>query len=523
MSTDFIEDDEDGDLKEKKAKHEEFLLAEYSSIAQAYFNTTSTIATFFRNYLVIVGLPIPILGFILTQLSKPRGAGQNNPLTISPELTFLVPLTGIAIWFLGFCLMLYVVNLRLDALLYARTVNGLRRYFYDKSPINYPKELQMRVLPRTPTQPRYYEWTYFLAVIGVFALLNTIYPVVGISWYVVDQQAHILDEWLYTIAIPLVLLFLHFAAYLALVRYRETKYLRKFIIGVDIDGVLNKHRDTFCTKLWQLLGKSIWADQITTIPVHYQSKLGVSEADEQAVFNHPSYWQELSPTDAVAEVIGKLRNMFGYKVFVFTHRPWPEPKQFPPGKEQQYKTLWKEARCWSPPSVGKDREYRSRWNRFKLWCSLLVLRIRTVWKPVGPDAIRVVTIKWLRQHGIGYDKLVVERGNVHTTGPGLLIRNRFTMSERREIRISAADQGNLVEFVVQDDGPGIAPEFHHQVFQMFQTLKPRDQVEGSGMGLALVKKIVENQGGRITLESAPGKGAAFRFTWPRRPVQANEK
>ena len=91
------------------------------------------------------------------------------------------------------------------------------------------------------------------------------------------------------------------------------------------------------------------------------------------------------------------------------------------------------------------------------------------------------------------------------------------------VSVSAADQGNLVEFVVQDDGPGIAPEFHHQVFQMFQTLKPRDQVEGSGMGLALVKKIVENQGGRITLESAPGKGAAFRFTWPRRPVQANEK
>jgi signal transduction histidine kinase len=46
-------------------------------------------------------------------------------------------------------------------------------------------------------------------------------------------------------------------------------------------------------------------------------------------------------------------------------------------------------------------------------------------------------------------------------------------------------------------------------------LKPRDAVEGSGMGLALVKKIVEGRGGRIHLESAEGRGATFRFTWPR--------
>jgi hypothetical protein len=209
-----------------------------------------------------------------------------------------------------------------------------------------------------------------------------------------------------------------------------------------------------------LLDKSIWADQITTIPVHYQPKLGVSEADEQAVFNHPSYWIELSPADGVAEVIGKLRNMFGYRVFVFTHRPWPEPKQFPPGKEQEYRTLWKETRCWWPPSVGKDREYRSRWNRFKLWCSLMVPTIRTLWRPVGPDAIRVVTIKWLRQHGIGYDKLVVERGNVHTVGPGVLTRNRFTMSERCEIRLFVEDDlfkaiklANVCEIVFLLDHP----------------------------------------------------------------------
>jgi signal transduction histidine kinase len=50
---------------------------------------------------------------------------------------------------------------------------------------------------------------------------------------------------------------------------------------------------------------------------------------------------------------------------------------------------------------------------------------------------------------------------------------------------------------------------------MFQTLKPRDQVEGSGIGLTLVKKIVESRGGAIQLASEPGQGATFLFTWPK--------
>jgi two-component system, LuxR family, sensor kinase FixL len=83
------------------------------------------------------------------------------------------------------------------------------------------------------------------------------------------------------------------------------------------------------------------------------------------------------------------------------------------------------------------------------------------------------------------------------------------------VEILARDHGDHIEFIVQDDGPGIAQDYHDQIFRMFTTLKPRDSVEGSGMGLALVKKIVEGRGGTITLESAEGRGAKFRFTWPR--------
>lgn len=72
---------------------------------------------------------------------------------------------------------------------------------------------------------------------------------------------------------------------------------------------------------------------------------------------------------------------------------------------------------------------------------------------------------------------------------------------------------DFYEFSVCDDGPGIPEKFHERVFGMFQTLKPRDEMEGSGMGLALIKKLVENYGGHIQLKSS-GRGACFTFTWP---------
>jgi PAS domain S-box-containing protein len=84
-----------------------------------------------------------------------------------------------------------------------------------------------------------------------------------------------------------------------------------------------------------------------------------------------------------------------------------------------------------------------------------------------------------------------------------------------QIRIEAAERDDFYEFAVADNGPGIAPQYHERIFGIFQTLAPRDKVEGSGLGLALIKKIVEHQGGRVWVESEEGAGATFRFTWPR--------
>ena len=83
------------------------------------------------------------------------------------------------------------------------------------------------------------------------------------------------------------------------------------------------------------------------------------------------------------------------------------------------------------------------------------------------------------------------------------------------ITINAQAKNNYYEFTVTDNGPGIAPQYHEKIFMIFQTLAPRDQIEGTGIGLSLVKKLVEAQGGTITLESDVDKGAIFRFTWPK--------
>ena len=86
------------------------------------------------------------------------------------------------------------------------------------------------------------------------------------------------------------------------------------------------------------------------------------------------------------------------------------------------------------------------------------------------------------------------------------------------IEVTVADHGAHYAFAVKDDGPGIPSVFHEQIFQMFQTLKPRDQVEGSGMGLSMVRKNIEMFGGTLNLDSAEGRGSTFHFTWPKQQV-----
>ncbi len=87
------------------------------------------------------------------------------------------------------------------------------------------------------------------------------------------------------------------------------------------------------------------------------------------------------------------------------------------------------------------------------------------------------------------------------------------------VDVSVTDQGRWYEFVIKDDGGGIDPKYHKKIFTIFQTLQSRDTQEGTGIGLAIIKKILETEGGSIRVESKEGEGATFRFTWPKYPLQ----
>ena len=89
--------------------------------------------------------------------------------------------------------------------------------------------------------------------------------------------------------------------------------------------------------------------------------------------------------------------------------------------------------------------------------------------------------------------------------------------------VSCQEQGDHYLFAVEDDGEGIPAQYAERVFEMFQTLKSRDQVEGSGMGLAIVNRIVQWQRGRVWFEPAPGgRGTVFKFQWKKhQPLAAS--
>jgi signal transduction histidine kinase len=88
-----------------------------------------------------------------------------------------------------------------------------------------------------------------------------------------------------------------------------------------------------------------------------------------------------------------------------------------------------------------------------------------------------------------------------------------------QVKVGCIEENGFWKFSVADNGPGVEKKYFEKIFEMFQTLLPRDEFEATGIGLSIVKKIVELYGGSVWVESEFGKGSVFFFTLPNQEMK----
>ena len=126
-----------------------------------------------------------------------------------------------------------------------------------------------------------------------------------------------------------------------------------------------------------------------------------------------------------------------------------------------------------------------------------------------PDHIHVIIENQL-------PAIVFDRTRIEQVFQNLLSNAiKFADKPKGEVRIRCVDADTHWRFSIADNGPGIDEKYHEKIFQIFKTLAPRDEHESTGVGLSIVKKIVEIHGGKVWVESEVGKGSTFFFTLPK--------
>jgi signal transduction histidine kinase len=115
--------------------------------------------------------------------------------------------------------------------------------------------------------------------------------------------------------------------------------------------------------------------------------------------------------------------------------------------------------------------------------------------------------------------IVTERLKLEQVFTNLISNSvKYTQREKGSIVVSCKELKDCYEFSVKDNGIGIEPEYHERIFEIFQTLREKDEKESTGIGLSIVKKILDDQHCSIHINSTLGQGAEFVFTWPRNNI-----
>ena len=153
------------------------------------------------------------------------------------------------------------------------------------------------------------------------------------------------------------------------------------------------------------------------------------------------------------------------------------------------------------------------------------------WAPAAGNPCRSTPVAALRQALDNLHESIQETGAEITHGELPTIRAdlsqlaqlfqnlignalKFRSEAPPKIHVDACREGDYWRFSVRDNGIGIDAQFQDQIFQIFRRLHTQKQYAGTGIGLAICKKIVDRHGGRIWIESEPGQGATFCFTLP---------
>lgn len=404
----------------------EYLGAEYRHIAEAHFRTIEAISSFFRYYLLIMSAPITVLALFIGLSDNLQGI-----VSIVEGLRPVLVATLIVISVVGFCVMLYIINLRMDVILYARTVNAIRKHFYDQAPVDTDTKLRTRVLPQTSVQPSYDEPPYFLPVILSFAFFNTFYLTLalilaGWSFHGIAEIGSWFDRVSPWSWLGLTFLAAHLGSYKLYARHREHAYLRSFALGVDIDGVLNKHRHQFTKLLEENVGIRLDPDSITTIPLHDCPALEVSRDDEKQVFNDPRYWTEMPVRDDAAPNLARLRNL-NLKVHIFSHRAWPNTFGISAEDENKIQQQWRKRASELIGQAYSRKSFSGLWQKAHLKLN------------IGAGPIEHLTKCWLRLNNLNWDKLTIERGNEDVADPQGHFRNRFYIARKKRIKFFVED------------------------------------------------------------------------------------